>query len=157
MYAWVPLLFWDTWNYLNIVNQLYANIKLKDFFVLFFKGKVRVCDQLVDIFLIGWRQGNKVVFREFQLSVFWIQSIWRVCASGQYAVLPGGGFSICKTAKDLAQDIIYCPWGGTKSPWLYFMAKLLFFCLSWVFSFVPAFSHHSDSICSLELQGRLGG
>ena len=34
MYAWVPLLF--TWNNHSFVNQLYANIKLKRFFLLIF-------------------------------------------------------------------------------------------------------------------------
>ena len=43
--------------------------------------------------------------------------------------------------KDKTQDIIYNPWGGTKSPWLCYMAKLLLFCFVWLLSFVSAFSH----------------
>ena len=35
MYGWVPLLF--TWNYYNIVNQLYSNIRYKNFFNSFDK------------------------------------------------------------------------------------------------------------------------
>ena len=38
------------------------------------------------------------------------------------------------SSKDLAQSIIYSPWGGAKGPWLCLIAKLLF-CLAWLFSF----------------------
>ena len=40
-------------------------------------------------------------------------------------------------------DITHSPWGGTKDPWLCFMAKLLF-CLAWLFPFAFAFSHFSN-------------
>ena len=43
------------------------------------------------------------------------------------------------SSKDMAQNIIYSPWGGNKSPWLCLMAKLWLFCLAWLFSFASAF------------------
>ena len=48
------------------------------------------------------------------------------------------------SSKDLAQKIICSPWRGTEGPWVCLMAKLLLFCLAWLLSFVPAFSHFSD-------------
>ena len=52
------------------------------------------------------------------------------------------------SSKEMAQNIIYSPWGGTKGPWLCLMAKVLLFCLAWLFSFLSAFSHFSDLIYS---------
>ena len=46
--------------------------------------------------------------------------------------------------KDMAQNIIYSPWGRTKGPWLCLLAKVLLFCLAWQFSFLSEFSHFSD-------------
>ena len=43
------------------------------------------------------------------------------------------------STKDLAQNIIYSPWEGTKDPWLCLMTELLF-CLVWLLSFASAFS-----------------
>ena len=40
-------------------------------------------------------------------------------------------------------------YGPTLTPWLCLMAKILFFCLAWLFSFLSAFSHFSDYIYSL--------
>ena len=37
------------------------------------------------------------------------------------------------SSKDMAQNIIYSPWGGTKSHWLCLMANLLLFCFAWLF------------------------
>ena len=37
--------------------------------------------------------------------------------------------------KDMVQNIIYSPWGGTKDPWLWWMVELLSFCLAWLFYF----------------------
>ena len=48
------------------------------------------------------------------------------------------------SSKVVAQNIIYSPWGGTKGPWLCLMARVLLFCLAWLFSFLSAFSHFSD-------------
>ena len=67
-----------------------------------------------------------------QPSTFWVQPIWGLCAGGQHAVnfyLVGVLISP-KQFKDMTQDIIYSPWGGTKGPWLCFMDKLLRFCLA---------------------------
>ena len=49
-----------------------------------------------------------------------------------------------KSSKDLAQNIIYIPWGGMKGPWFCLMARLLLFCLAWLLFFLSAFSHFSD-------------
>ena len=59
-----------------------------------------------------------------------------------------------KQLKDMAQGIIYSRWGETKSPWLCFMAKLLLFCLAWLFSFVSAFFHFYDESFLFGTQGR---
>ena len=40
----------------------------------------------------------------------------------------------------MAHYIIYRPWGGTKNPCPCFMAKLLLFCLAWLFFFFCIFS-----------------
>ena len=48
------------------------------------------------------------------------------------------GFSICKiSSKDVAQAIVYSPWERTKGLWLCLMAKVLLFCLVWLFPFFP--------------------
>ena len=87
-----------------------------------FKGNIRgeccrVPDQLADILLIGWLWGNRVVFLELTSSTFWSQPIWGLCACGQHAInffhLVGVLVS-AKLPKDMVQDIIYRPWGGTK-------------------------------------------
>ena len=43
------------------------------------------------------------------------------------------------SSKDMAQNIIWSPWGGTKDPWLCLMAKLLLFGPVWLFSFAFVF------------------
>ena len=41
-----------------------------------------------------------------------------------------------KSSKDMAQDVIYRPWGGTKGLWLCLMAKLIILsCLTLFFCF----------------------
>ena len=46
------------------------------------------------------------------------------------------GFQTLKhSPKDVAQNIIHRPWGGTKGPWLCQVAKLLLFYFAWLFSF----------------------
>ena len=68
-----------------------------------------------------------------------------------------------KSSKDMAQNTIYSPWGGTKrSPWLCLMATRLLFCLISLLFFVFAFSHFSNWIYSLvkvflQTRGRYGG
>ena len=48
------------------------------------------------------------------------------------------------SSQDMAQNIIYSSWEGTKSPWLCLVTKLLLLGLLWLFSFVSACSHFSD-------------
>ena len=51
-------------------------------------------------------------------------------AGGFFTIWATGKLSICKTA----QRIWLSPGGGTKGPWLCLVAKLLLFCLIWLFS-----------------------
>ena len=108
------------------------------------------CDQLVDILLIGWWWGNW----ESASWPFWFQPVW----SGVYMLVGSGQLTsstwwgiqyLQNSSKDRAQNIIYSPWGRTKGPWLCLMAKVLLFCLAWLFSFLSAFSHFSDWFYSL--------
>ena len=48
----------------------------------------------------------------------------------------------------MSQNIIYSPWGRTKGPWLGLMAKLLLFCLAWLFPFLLHF-HTTLIKCTL--------
>ena len=113
-----------------------------------FKDMVRerdcgVCDQLVDILLIGWWWGN----RESTSSTFWFQPVWSLRACGQHTVKFFHLLEVSVSAKQLkgfGSENYLSPWGGTKGPWLCLMAKLLLFCLAWLFSFLSAFSHFSD-------------
>ena len=93
-----------------------------------------VCDQLVHNSLIGWWWGNRALFWESQSSAFWFQPVWSLHACGQHAVnflcLVEVSVS-AKQLKDMAQVIIYSPWGGAKTPWLCLMAKVLLFCLDY--------------------------
>ena len=40
------------------------------------------------------------------------------------------------SSKDMAQDIIYSTWGGTKGSWLCLTAKVLLFRLAWLLCFL---------------------
>ena len=44
-------------------------------------------------------EGNRMVFQESQVSVFWFPLVWDLCSGGQHVVnfFPCGGFSVCKT------------------------------------------------------------
>ena len=46
----------------------------------------RICDQLMDILLIGWWWGNRVIFQESASSTFWFQPIWSLPACGQHVI-----------------------------------------------------------------------
>ena len=74
-------------------------------------------------------------------STFRFQLIWDLCSfSGVSWLLPpvGGFHYLQNTSKGMTQNIVYNPWGGTKSPWLGLMAKKkFFFRLAWLFSFFP--------------------
>ena len=94
----------------------------------------RVRDQPVGSSLIGWWWVNRVMFC-VQSSGLGSTFSWPACSGGSVSV---------RQRKDMAQNVIYHPWRGTKGPWLCFMAKLLLFCLVWLLSFVSAFSHFSD-------------
>ena len=83
--------------------------------------------------------------------------VWGLHSGGQQAVnfFHLVGVSVpARQLKDMTLGIIYSPWGETKGPWLCFVTKQLF-CLAWLFSFVSAFSHFSNYVCSLELRESL--
>ena len=98
----------------------------------------------MNILLIGWWWGNWVIFQESASSAFWFQTIWSLPACGQHAVNFIHVVKVllyAKQLKNMAQNIIYKPWGGTKDLWFCFMAKVLLFCLAWLFSFLSPLSH----------------
>ena len=99
--------------------------RVRSFIVIVQRG----CDQLVDIPLMGWWWGKW----ESASSTFWFQPVWGLHACGQHAVNffhLVGMLASAKQLKDVTQDNISSPWGGTKSAWPCFMVKLLLFCLS---------------------------
>ena len=122
------------------------------------RGRGGVCcgvlDQLMDILLICWWWGNW----ESTSSTFWFQPIWCLCACGQHTVnffhLVGVSVS-AKIAQRTWLRYYYIPWGGTKCPWFCLMAKVLLFCLAWLFSFLSALS--VLKVYPLELRESLGG
>ena len=54
----------------------------------------------------------------------------------------GGNLSICKTIQGYGSGYYLLPLRSNKRSWLYFMVKLLLFCLAWLFSLVSAFFFH---------------
>ena len=95
----------------------------------------------------SWWWGNQMVFWESTSSTLWFQPVWALQADHQHAInfFHLMGVSVSATQlKDMAQDINCSLWGGTKETLLCFMAKLLGFCLAWLFFFVSAFSHFPD-------------
>ena len=95
----------------------------------------------------SWWWGNQMVFWEPTSSTLWFQPVRGLQAGHQHAInfFHLMGVSVSATQlKDMAQDINCSLWGGTKEPLLCFMAKLLGFCLAWLFFFVSAFSHFPD-------------
>ena len=87
--------------------------------------------------------------------------VYRLVSSMQLTSPTWWGFQYLQNrTKNMAQGIIYSPWGGTKASWLYLMTRLLLFCLAWVCSFLSACSPFSDQIYSLTkifLQTKAGG
>ena len=108
----------------------------------------QIHDHLMYILLIGWKQGNWG--QHYQLSSTWLGiNMFVVKVNFFYKV---GVLVSTKQLKDMAQDIIYSPWGGTKGTWLCFKAKLLLFFPAWLFFFVSAFSHFSDWFWAVKLR-----
>ena len=83
-----------------------------------------------------------------QFSELWQLMTWLL--SGQHAVnCPTWGFTVYKTAlQEMNQNIICGPWEWTEGLWLCLMTKLLFGLL-WLFFFVSASSHFSDSLAKV--------
>ena len=65
--------------------------------------------------------GQFMELRKTEQFTSWLQSSHRVINISHLM-----GVSVFK---DVAQTIIYSPWGGTKCPWLCLMVKLSLFCL----------------------------
>ena len=90
-----------------------------------------------------WWGGNRVVCPESVINPL-VPAGLGPRAGGQQAVI----FSTCrgvllstKQLKDMAQDNVYSPWGGTKGPWLCFRDKLLVLYLAWLLSFLSTVSY----------------
>ena len=78
------------------------------------EGDSGVCDQLVDILLISCQ-----CHQESMSLTFWFQPNWGYVLVGgiQLTSSTWWGFQYLQiSAKDMAQNIIYSPGGGTKSP-----------------------------------------
>ena len=91
----------------------------------------------MDVLLIGWWWDNWVNVTNFLVPAglgYGLVSSVQLISSTWWG-LP----SLQNSSRDLAQNIIHTPWGGTKSPWLCSMAKVLLFCLAWLFPFASAF------------------
>ena len=100
---------------------------------------VVVC--VVSSWTFFWLVGGEVIW-ESTSSTFWFQPVWGLQCFfwGQLTPSTWRRFQdLQNSSKDMAQNIIYSPWGGTKGPWLCGMAKVLLFCLAWLFSFFSAF------------------
>ena len=96
------------------------------------EGGYGVCDHLVDILLTGWWWGTW----KSASSTFWFQPVWGLeflgCIGSFFHLV---GFQYLQnSSKDMAWNIIYIPWRGTKGPWLYLTVRVLF-CLGWLFFF----------------------
>ena len=87
-----------------------------------------------DLLAVQGTLGGKITkYWESTSSAFWLQRLWHPHACGE----PTGNFFHLvgvlvseKQLKGTARNIIYSPQGGTKGPWLCFMAELLLFCLT---------------------------
>ena len=94
-----------------------------------------LCDQLADILLIGWWWGHQESMSSTLGSN--LSGVSVLVGSVQLTSSTWWGFQYLQNSlKDVVQNIIYSPGGGTKSPWLYLTSKLLLFCLAWLFSFL---------------------
>ena len=95
----------------------------------------------------GTLGGEITKYQASKWLTFWFQWVWGPHAYEERTVnffhLVGVLVSE-KQLKGTAQNIIYSPWGGSKGPWLRFMAKLVLFCLTCLFSFVSSFFDFSD-------------
>ena len=75
------------------------------------------------------------------VTAYVMATVWSSCSSLIHLV----GLSVLQdSSQDMAQNIIYSPWGEIKGPCLCLMSTLLLFGLLWLFSFVSSCSHFSD-------------
>ena len=94
-------------------------------------------EQLTDIHLTG----GEAVRSQLQLSGSNRSGVYVLVDSTQ--LMPStwrGSQTLQNSSKDMAQNILYSPWGGTKGLWLCLMDKLLLFWLAWLFSFLSVLS-----------------
>ena len=103
--------------------------------------------------LLNWTElTESSVTRSVCFHFFEVQSQnWGSCCHGYSLVIMSLTFStwwgfqsLQDSSQDMAQNIVYSPWEGTKGPWLCLITKLLLFSLVGLFSSVSAFSHFSD-------------
>ena len=84
----------------------------------------RGCDQLVDIFLIGWWWGKW----ESASSAFSFQWVWGLPACGQHTINFSHLVEVSVSARQLKGIVLCIPWRGTRS-----LPPGLHYC-SWMFS-----------------------
>ena len=94
--------------------------------------------------------GDVIGSQHHQPSGFNCSGVYVLMGSVQWTSSTWWGFQYLQnSSKDMAQSIICGPSQRTKGPWFCLMAKELLFFLAWLFSFLSASSHFSDSIYSL--------
>ena len=81
--------------------------------------ELRVAGYVIGLWPFFWLVGDKVIFQEFQSSVFWLQPVWSLSACSQHVIhtfhlVEGSVLGSAKQPKDIGQDISYSSWGGTK-------------------------------------------
>ena len=91
-----------------------------------------------DTLLIGWWR----LIGSLTSSTFWFQMVWGLCACGQHTVnfFHLGNFSFYKTAQRTHLRISTALEEELKILDSFLMAKLLLFCLAWLFSFLSTYS-----------------
>ena len=110
-------------SHLQLIMSCLTNV------VLVVSGTV-IFSSKVSLFLFLWSH----------FSLFWQLISW--LQSGHLYLV---GLSVSQgSSQDMAQNIIYRPWGEIKCPWLCLTTTLVLFGLLWLFSFVSSCSHCSD-------------
>ena len=94
--------------------------------------------EVMDILLISWWWGNWESTSSASDSNK--SGVYVLAVSLQLTSSTWWGFQYLQdSSKDMAQNIIYSPWEGTKGPWLCLTTQLLLFCPVWPFFFASAF------------------
>ena len=124
---------WSSWNWPWVVWP--ASFWLFQEWLIF--------SSRISLFPLPWGQ-----FSELWQLMSWLQSGHHVVNFFHLVWFP----IIQNSSQDMAQNIIYSPWGGTKGPWLYLMTNYHYLVsLDWV----PLFLHVLTSLIKLTLRLKL--